>query len=390
MAMIQPRFRKGQSESGMVLISCLAILSGLILAGAGVRMMLQNDLRVSANLRGSTEAFYFSAAGLEWGKQEIARAANFPPVLINQARSFSSGAFTVSFQSPTVVGPLTTRVVVRSAGASRDAKHLLQAQIRKSYDLADAALVLRGGGTGVGLSAADIYISGADHDDAGTPIPGAKARSGVSTGDEGARSLFAQALGTRPDVLDGSSGAGALAQSGYLSSTFIAQFAGELCAAPAAFVHTVPGVGALTFENQGWGSQAAPQVHCVEGLAASGDAVTFAGNGAGAGILVVRNADLVLSGTFRWEGLVIVTGGDVSFKTTGASLKQLFGAVVVNETGVPGAERKILDIEGAVRIGFSRAALARTVQLVPSTAFGPAYGALPALISQDYWRAEGS
>jgi hypothetical protein len=388
--MIQPRFCNAQSERGMVLISCLAILSGLILAGAGVGMMLQNDLRVSANLRGSTEAFYFSAAGLEWGKQEIARAANFPPVLTNQTRSFSSGAFTVSFQSPAVVGPLTSRIVVGSTGASRGAKHLLQAQIRKSYDLADAALVLRGGGTGIGLSAADIDISGIDHDDAGTPIAGAKARSGVSTGDEAARALFAQALGARQDVLDGSGGAAALAQSGYLSSPFIAQFASELCGAPTAFVHTVPSVGALTFENQVWGSQAAPQLHCVEGLAASGDAVTFAGSGAGAGILVVRNADLVLSGTFRWEGLVVVTGIDISFKTTGASLKQLFGAVVVNETGIPGAGRKILDIEGAVRIGFSRSTLARTVQLVPSTAFGPAYGALPALISQDYWRAEGS
>jgi hypothetical protein len=44
--MIQPRFCNAQSERGMVLISCLAILSGLILAGAGVGMMLQNDLRV--------------------------------------------------------------------------------------------------------------------------------------------------------------------------------------------------------------------------------------------------------------------------------------------------------------------------------------------------------
>ena len=388
--MMQPRFRKAQSVRGMVLISCLAILSGLILAGAGVGMMLQNDLRVSANLRGSTEAFYFSAAGLEWGKQEIARAANFPPVLTNQTRSFSSGAFTLSFQSPAVVGPLTARIIVGSTGTSRNATHLLQAQISKSYDLADAALVLRGAGAGVSLNAADIDISGADHDDAGTPHAEAKPRSAVSTGNEAVRSLFAQALGARQDVFDGNGSAAALVQSGYLSSAFIGQFAGELCAAPTAFVHTNPSAGALTFENQVWGSQVAPQLHCVEGLAAGGDAVNFAGSGAGVGILVVRNADLVLSGTFRWEGLVVVTGGDVSFKTTGASLKQLSGAVLVNETGIPGAERKIVDIEGAVRIRFSRSALARAVQLIPSTAFGPAYGALPVLISQDYWRTEGS
>lgn len=372
----------------MVLVSCLAILTGLILAGVGAGMMLQTDLRVSANLKGATEAFYLSAAGVEWGKQEIARTVNFPPVLSMQTRSFASGGFTVSFQSPVIVGPLHSRVVVRSAGASRDAKHLLQAQISKSYDLADAALVLRGGGNGIGLSAADIYLSGADHNDSGTPIASAKARSAVSAGDEALRSLFAQALGARPDVLQGGGTAGALSGSGHLPGTFIAQFAGELCNAASAVVHTVPSSGSLAIANQVWGSQAAPQLHCVEGLAAGGDVVSFADGLTGAGILVVRNADLVLSGSFRWEGLVIVTGMDVSFRTAGSGSKQLLGAVLVNESGIPGAERKILDIEGAIRIGFSRSALARVVQFIPTSAFASVYGALPALITQDYWRSE--
>jgi hypothetical protein len=371
----------------MVLISCLAILSGLVLAGLGAGMVLQTDLRVSANLRGGTEAFYFSAAGLEWGKQEIARAMNFPPVLSNQTRSFAGGAFTVSFQSPVVIGPLKTRVVVRSTGTSREAKHLLQAQLTKTYDLADAALVLRGGGTAIALSAADINISGADHDDSGNPVALAKPRGAVSTADEGMRTLFAEALGVRQDVLDGTSGVPALAQSGYLSSGFIAQLSADLCAAPASVVHIIPSAGAMSFDNQVWGSQTSPQLHCFEGLTAGGDAVNLAGV-VGAGILVVRNADLVVSGSIRWDGLVIVTGTDVSFKATGAELKQLFGALVANETGIPGAERKILDIEGAVRIGFSRSALSRAVQLIPTTSLGAAYGALPALISQDYWRAE--
>ena len=107
----------------------------------------------------------------------------------------------------------------------------------------------------------------------------------------------------------------------------------------------------------------------------------------GAGILVVRNADLVLSGTFRWEGLVLVTGTDVSLKTTGTDTKELLGAALVNETGIPVAERKILDIQGAIRMLFSRQALSRASTLTPPATANIAYGSLPSVISQDYWRS---
>src|SRR5690606_16532048 len=100
-----------------------------------------------------------------------------------------------------------------------------------------------------------------------------------------------------------------------------------------AFRHVVPSDGRLIIENESWGNQAAPQLHCLEGLAASGDAVTIAGDHTGAGILVVRNADLILAEAFRWEGLVIVTGNDVGLKTMGSGTKDVLGASIVNETG---------------------------------------------------------
>jgi hypothetical protein len=70
-----------QTERGMVLISSLTLLSVLVVVGIGVGLMLQNDFRVLANLRTSSESFYFSVAGLEWGKSEIARTLTLPPVL---------------------------------------------------------------------------------------------------------------------------------------------------------------------------------------------------------------------------------------------------------------------------------------------------------------------
>jgi hypothetical protein len=383
-------FKWRQAEQGMVLMSSLTLLSILLIVGAGVAVMLQNDFRVVANLRGGTEAFYVSVAGLEWGKGEIARAASFPPAPSNQSILFSGGEFTVSFLPSTVIGPLAARVIVRSTGTSRGAQHLLQAQLTKSYDLSDAALAIRGNAGQVSFSANDIFISGADHDPGtGTAVPGAKSRNSVSVTDDTARSLVVEALGNPPrqGLLDESADMPATATSDYLPASFVTQLANDLCASPSASVHAIPNGGDLTMENQTWGNQAAPQLHCIEGLSGSADAVTLAGNLAGVGILVVKNADLILSGTFRWEGLVVVTGNDVCFKTAGTGSKALLGAALVNETGVPVTGTKIVDFEGAIRVLFSRQSLNRASQLIPGAAFNSAYGSLPSMISQDYWRA---
>jgi Tfp pilus assembly protein PilX len=374
-----------QTERGMVLMSSLAILSVLVMVGIGAGLMLQNDYRTLSNLRRATEAFYFAAAGVEWGKSEIARASTFPPVPQNQSKAFSTGEFTASFHSPAVIGPLAARIILRSTGTSGGAQHLLQAQLTKSYDLADAAAGLRGNGAGVDLSGDAILISGADHDLAtGDPIVGAKSQSPISTADETLRGLVTQAIGTRLGILESSAGTPAVAMSGFLDGAFLNQLADDLCAS--AMVYAMPQSGDLTFENQTWGTRALPQIHCVEGLSGSGDAVTLAGGLAGVGILVVKNADLILSGTFRWEGLVLVTGNDVSLKVIGPSTKDLLGAAVVNETGNPVVPRRILDIEGAVRMLFSRQALGLASYLIPTVTLNSAYGSLPSAISQDYWR----
>jgi Tfp pilus assembly protein PilX len=377
-----------RSERGMVLMSALAILLGLLLVGLGAGTMLQNDLRISGHLRASAEAFYHASAGLEWGKREIARAENFPPILSDRETAFSSGAFAVSFQSPTLVGPLGAQVVVRSVGTSATAKHLIQAQITKSYDLADAALVLRGNATRIGVNSSDFVISGANHDESGNLVTNTLARSAVSVGDASLRGLVSQAVALRPAMLDQNSGTEVVSQSDYLPEEFIGQFATDLCASPSALTQSIPAGDSLVVENQVWGTQSAPQLHCIEGGAVPGDAVTLAGTVSGAGILVVRNSDLILSEAFRWEGLIIVTGADISFKSVGTSPQQILGAVLLHETGVPAMDRKILDVEGALRLNFSRATLNRTLHLLPAAVVGGSSRFLPPVTVQNYWRAD--
>jgi len=376
------------NERGVVLISSLALLTVLVVIGIGTGVMLQNDYRVLANLRGGTEAFYISVAGLEWSKDEIAQTASFPPAPVSQTKNFASGEFSVSFLSPIVIGPLSAKLVVRSVGTIGSSSHVLQAQLTKSYDLADAAIGVRGNASRVNFSDNSVFISGVDHDP-GTrnPVPGAQARRAVSTSDDTLRSLVTQALGDpQPGILDSGSAVPPVGTSNFLPVPAISQLAADLCGSPTASVSTVTNDGSLVLENLAWGTQASPQLRCIEGLPMSGDAVTLNGTTNGAGILIIKDADLILNGSFHWEGLIIITGGEVGLRVFGSSNKEIFGAMIVNETASPGSATAILDIQGNLRLLFSRQTLSRAAALVPTSILGNTYAALPSVISQQYWR----
>jgi hypothetical protein len=374
-------------ERGMVLFSCLAILSILLMVGIGSRVMLQNDYRVLTNLRGGTEAFYVSVAGLEWGKNELAQTATFPPAPANGTASFASGGFSVVFLPPTVAGSLSAKIVVSSVGTLGTSSHTIQAQLTKSYDLADGAIGLRGNGSQVILNGGALAVSGLDHDPVtGLPLAKAKARPAISAGDESLRALVDLAAASLPPgSLESGGATPPVAASEYLPTSMVGQLANNLCALGGALVSTLPIGGALTIENQTWGSLSTPELRCIDGLPDSGDAVTLAGNMTGAGVLIVRNADLVLTGSLRWDGLIIITGNDVSLKVSGSSAKDVYGAVIVNEAGAS-SSKAIIDVQGSVRLLFSRQALTQAAQLIPSSLLSSVYTALPVQVSQDYWR----
>jgi hypothetical protein len=102
--------------------------------------------------------------------------------------------------------------------------------------------------------------------------------------------------------------------------------------------------------------------------------------------LVVRNADLILSGPFHWQGLVIVHGQEVGLRATGSSIKEILGTTVLSETGAPPSTAAIIEIQGNMRLLFSREALKKAAELIPSTTLTSSYANLPSLVSQNYWR----
>jgi len=376
-------------QRGMVLYSSLLILSLLVAVGVGARVMLQSDFKLLANMRASMEAFYVAEAGIEWSKDEIRKNFSHPPIVPSRAQSFSSGNFSVSFLSPTAVTSLVARIVVRSTGAVGSSSQVVQAQVTKTYDLADGAISLRGSANRVNFAGNPLLISGVDYDPAtGQAVAGSKARPAISVPDEILQGLVEQGLSENQQSGNVGSGGGtsAIAESDFIPASAVVRFADGLCSSAQAVTTLVPSDGVLLLAGQTWGTRTSPQLRCVEGLAGPGDSVNLGGGVIGAGILVVRNADLIVSGSLQWEGLIVVTGSNVSFKVTGGESKEIYGSLMVNETGTPGTGTAILDIQGSVRVLFSRPALNRVASLIPSSTLNATYSSLPSMISQEYWR----
>ena len=376
-------------QRGMVLYSSLLILSLLVAVGVGARVMLQSDFKLLANMRASMEAFYVADAGIEWSKDEIRKNFSHPPILPSRAQSFSSGNFSVSFLSPTAVTSLVARIVVRSTGAVGSSSQVVQAQVTKTYDLADGAVSLRGSANRVNFAGNPLLISGVDYDPAtGQAVAGSKARPAISVPDEILQGLVEQGLSENQQSGNVGSGGGtsAIAESDFIPASAVVRFADGLCSSAQAVTAFVPSDGMLLLAGQTWGTRTSPQLRCIEGLAGPGDSVNLGGGVTGAGILVVRNADLIVSGSLQWEGLIVVTGSNVSFKVTGGESKEIYGSLMVNETGTPGTGTAILDIQGSVRVLFSRPALNRLASLIPSSTLNATYSSLPSMISQEYWR----
>src|SRR5258705_7565300 len=275
-------FTRRLGEQGIILFTSLAILSILLTVGIASRVMVRNDFRVLTNLRGGTETFYIAAAGLEWSKHEIARTSLFPPAPANRTESFAAGHFAVSFLPPVIANSLRAQIVVRSVGTLGNASHTLQAQLTKSYDLADSAIGLRGNPAAVNLSGSGILISGADHDPStGLGVAGASPPAGISVVGQSMNDLVSQAAGPIvPHSIDSASSV-PIAQSEHLPASVVAQLANDLCGQAGAIQSAVPLTGALVYENQTWGNASLPQLRCIDGLASAGDSVTLAGTMSG-------------------------------------------------------------------------------------------------------------
>ena len=87
-------------------------------------------------------------------------------------------------------------------------------------------------------------------------------------------------------------------------------------------------------------------------------ALSISGTSTGAGILILEDGDLDVTGNFRWEGLIIVTGQYVGLRYGGGGNQTMYGGIVVNETASVNSEVEV-DAMGNAKILYSCQALER-------------------------------
>lgn len=104
-----------------------------------------------------------------------------------------------------------------------------------------------------------------------------------------------------------------------------------------------------------WGTREKPKIVSVKAdldPTASFTALHISGESRGAGIMIVEDGDLRISGNFRWEGLIVVTGQYVGIAYVGAGWQTVYGAVYSNETGSDPGIREAL-IAGNAKMLYS-------------------------------------
>jgi hypothetical protein len=147
---------------------------------------------------------------------------------------------------------------------------------------------------------------------------------------------------------------------------------------------TGPVVDTPILGDKTYGTPASPQITCFDGLGVPGlMGVELTGNVKGAGILIVKHADLLTKGNFDFNGLVIVTGNKVGFGMWGGG--EVHGSVVINETSTDGSSYKELWLKGNSEIKLSKSALALARNLIPSLTMSSIVGALPSTVEQVSW-----
>jgi len=377
-------------QQGIILITVLLILFLLVAVGLGSIVSVHNDYRVTSNIRSATAALYLAESGIEWTKEQIAAATNLPLELADRTLALRTGDFNVSVLTSIQPSPLRGQLVVRSTGNASNAAQTVQARITKRYDLADAALVFRGAARGFRLLDASFLSDGRDHDLTTLAVlTDSPARFGATAGSVELFDLINGALDeTRANTFASKNiGRRAIAQTDWLPRELVSELADGICSAGAARITAIPASGTLAIKDQSWGTRNSPEIRCIEGTSDATDSINIMGNTSGAGILVLRNLEMIVSGSFGWDGLIVITGRDVGLRITGLDRKEITGAIVINETGAAlGSGPTLFDVQGNLRILFSRQSLDLSATLIPPAVLKRGFPKLPFTLHQDYWR----
>jgi hypothetical protein len=275
------------------------------------------------------------------------------------------------------------RLLIVSTGTVGTASKTVTVAVRKvPLPPINGALTFPGLEANVDFAGSSLTISGVDTR-MGTDVGGTGAPVlGISVGRAANLHAVEDALaGTRQSSVSGRSdttagatatGNDAVAYDPSLTSGSVTDFVHALRAAADITISSTPatpfsihGIGASCAGNVSsptcWGTPAHPKIVYVKGDGSGRDnAVAVSGTSTGTGILVVEDGTLDITGTFRWNGPVIVTGRRVKvrFHGGGSEERAIWGAVVINETTASSTTPVEAAVSGSATTSYSTEAIA--------------------------------
>jgi Tfp pilus assembly protein PilX len=378
-----------ENESGVALITGLVIMVLLTAIGTYAIHMTEIEGTLAGNLKASKQSFYLADAGLEWGRQQV--RAN-PAIPANSTQTLGGGSYAVTFALVSADLPFSSTVAIQSIGTVGNASKTLQAVVTKVVDLTDAAISIRGNEADSTFTGNAFSIDGRDYNHVSQALSGGTTQYGISVPTEPRQVDVNNALSAQQqDNIIGTEVPGLTASIGVsegLPSSSVDLLGDDLCnAAPLGNRFDTPANGSFSISgNNTWGTRATPQVYCVTGVGTPGNmSMDITGNFSGVGVLVVRDADLVIHGAFHFEGLIIVTGAKVGFGLMGGGNKDVYGSVIINEMDRDGPSYREDVIQGSSSIRYSRSALNVARQLIPAATLTSIVSTLPTTVQQISW-----
>lgn len=385
----------------------LVMLTGLLLVFVTTGGL---ERSVAANLDEVTRARYVAESGLEWAFDQLVAAAavangwdnllatNGGAMATNMALpTFAPafGTFSVTVRNDNLAndnqltgqpvdpgGPTddTNNVVIlTSFGTYNGATRQLQ-QVVSHPDLnLPGGLNLPGLGTNTSFSGNSFTITGNDTNldgSAGAGTPGLCAATvwGIGVRDIPTENMVQGSLSNsqkdnvtgKPQSPGPGFGDNTITPESSLTPAQIAKFVNAV--RPYADVSLqVNGGNQLSYQNLGdtcgaslsdpncWGTSSNPKIVYVKGTvdpAQAFYAMSISGTSTGAGILIVEDGDLNVTGNFRWEGLIIVTGQYVGLRYGGGGNQTIYGGIIVDETASVNSEVEV-DSMGNAKVLYS-------------------------------------
>ena len=364
-----------KNEKGIVLATGLMFMAIIAIVGSTAVLITTTDLKIGTNYITSEQAFYVAEAGIQHAANVLKAGTSngFNDELLGaDGIQDTSDDFILSFGSSVSFGdgnyavkvtdnddgdgdPFSdpdNKVIITSTGTVNNASKTIEAVFSFQEIGVEGALAIYGDGPAVDLGNGPSEIDGRDHHVPtnfncsgvhceGTLVGGATDETGIYAEEAiTQKGLITDETDPKQNIF----GDPPVKDVGgsEISVSYWQDFANSLT--PDLTVDSAEG----TITENIFGSRDNPQITMISDSATG---THLSGTIDGAGILIV-NGDLQITGTFHFEGLIIVmSGGDLVVTGTGRSIT--YGSVVLAGSGVSSE----VDYGGHASIRYSSQAL---------------------------------